>query len=201
MVYSVAALVAPPATALDVSAMFTDQQLAGILYSELIVIPVLVVILYFRRWRPADLGLRGSPHLMRDGLLLAGASIAISWMVAVLVEPFFTAAGGRQLYSFDPGAAAQRSIPMILAVSIVNPLFEEIFVCGYVIESLKDRFGMLAAINVSVAIRLTYHLYQGPYAFVEFAIFGLLFAYTYARTRRLWVLIVAHGFLDLIGLL
>jgi membrane protease YdiL (CAAX protease family) len=40
-------------------------------------------------------------------------------------------------------------------------VFEELFVCGYVITALKERFGTTAAINVSAGIRVFYHFYQG----------------------------------------
>jgi membrane protease YdiL (CAAX protease family) len=80
-------------------------------------------------------------------------------------------------------------------------VFEEVFVAGYAITALQQARGMWIAINVSTAVRVLYHLYQGPFAFLMIAPMGLLFGYVYARTRQLWPLIVAHVLLDIVGLL
>ena len=88
----------------------------------------------------------------------------------------------------------------MLFAAIVKALFEEILVCGYVIQSLRGRFGVALAVNASIAIRMSFHLYQGPGAFLSFAVFGLIFSLFYIRTGRLWPLIVAHALLAAIEL-
>ena len=55
--------------------------------------------------------------------------------------------------------------------------------------------------NASIALRMSFHLYQGPTAFLSFAVFGLLFTLFYIRTGRLWPLIVAHALLEAVQLL
>lgn len=56
------------------------------------------------------------------------------------------------------------------------------------------------AVNISAAIRLSYHLYQGVAGVLSVVPMGLLFAIWFARTRQLWPLIVAHAIVDFIGL-
>jgi len=58
----------------------------------------------------------------------------------------------------------------------------------------------LIAINVSTVVRMLYHLYQGPIGIITIVPMGLLYGYTYVRTRQLWPLIVAHVLVDIIGL-
>jgi membrane protease YdiL (CAAX protease family) len=53
---------------------------------------------------------------------------------------------------------------------------------------------------ISAAIRLLYHLYQGPLAFFGIVPFGLVVAGWYARSGRLWPVIVAHAIGDFIAL-
>ncbi len=86
----------------------------------------------------------------------------------------------------------------MIAVSIINPIFEETFVCGYVVSVLKERADVTTAVTISTAIRLLYHLYQGPIAFISIIPFGLVLGYSYAGTGRLWPVIVAHGLGDFI---
>ncbi|WP_258078145.1 CPBP family intramembrane glutamic endopeptidase [Xanthomonas axonopodis pv. vasculorum] len=78
---------------------------------------------------------------------------SVSALVRDAVEPVFSDASlwGMVLYEL-----------LLLAISLINPIFEEVFVCGYVIGALESRHGRAFAVNVSVAIRTSYHLYQGP---------------------------------------
>ena len=99
-----------------------------------------------------------------------------------------------------PPPGAEPALWLFVVACIVNPLFEELFVSAYVIESLSRRFGPNVAIHASTLIRMLYHLYQGPFAFVWCGIYGLLAAHVYARWRCLWPLVVAHAMHDAVGL-
>jgi uncharacterized protein len=82
-----------------------------------------------------------------------------------------------------------------------STVFEEVFVCGYVVSALKERTGVTFAVNVSAGIRVFYHFYQGSLGLLAIAPMALLFGYWFARTGRLWPLIVAHALQDFIGLM
>jgi membrane protease YdiL (CAAX protease family) len=95
----------------------------------------------------------------------------------------------------------------VIVASVINPFYEEIFVCGYVISVLAEpragaaqAVGLATAVNVSALIRLSYHLYQGVAGVLAVVPLGLLFALWFARTRQLWPLIVAHAILDFVAL-
>ena len=89
----------------------------------------------------------------------------------------------------------------MIAVSLINPVFEEVFVCGYVITALRKSRNPWAGVHVSVAIRLLYHVYQGAIAAIGVAPFGLIMALWYRRTGRLWPVIAAHAATDFAALL
>lgn len=86
-------------------------------------------------------------------------------------------------------------------MGLINPFFEEVFVCGYVMTALKRQDNSWIAINSSVAIRVLYHLYQGPKGVLSVVPVGLIFGFWYARAGRLWPLVVAHSMADLLALL
>ena len=88
----------------------------------------------------------------------------------------------------------------MLAISLVNPLYEELLVSGYVMTAVQERGGTSLAINLSLAVRLLYHLYQGPQAAISIIPIGLSFAFYYAWSGRLWPLVVAHAGLDFFAL-
>jgi uncharacterized protein len=79
---------------------------------------------------------------------------------------------------------------------VLNSIFEELFLCGYLMTRLMQTRGFWLAVNVSTAIRLTYHLYQGSGGVVSIVTTGLIFGYWFARTQQLWPPIVAHGYLN-----
>jgi membrane protease YdiL (CAAX protease family) len=153
---------------------------------ELFVAPMIVFTLRRAGWRWADFHVHPSRQATVQGAALA---------LLVLIPSFLLEK------AFDvPQPDLRTSLPAVLAVSIVNPVFEELIVVGFVIEALRKRFGLAVAVNTSIAIRMLYHLYQGPMAFIVFAAIGLVFTFWYVRTGRLWPLIVAHMVLDFIGL-
>jgi membrane protease YdiL (CAAX protease family) len=89
----------------------------------------------------------------------------------------------------------------VLFASLLNAVYEEVFVCAYAIAVLRPIKGDWYAINASVAIRLLYHLYQGPVGVIAIIPYGLFCAIWYTRTQRLWPLICAHALIDILALL
>ena len=177
----------------------TGAHLRFLIVYELVVMAALLSFLYLRSWDLQQVGFSPSIKEKFVGVGLAlGAYVAnlVIWLLALNVTSGADQViGGANL--IEPGL----SIAIIIAVSIVNPVFEEIFVCGYVISSLKTRRGFWVAINASVFIRLIYHLYQGAVGVIGIISLGLIFAYWYARSGRIWPLIIAHAVFDFFGLL
>lgn len=181
------------------SAPLIDQPgLMGLLLVEPLLALLACGFLYLRQWPFRQLGLSPSFRGTLQGIVLAFASWAayvLLYSLAQSIHPIAATASSGGMVSHDLKAIT------VLAVSIVNPFFEEVFVAGYVITALRSHRSPWFAVNVSVAIRLSYHLYQGPIALLYVIPVGLLFGLWYARTGRLWPLIVAHSLLDFTGLM
>jgi membrane protease YdiL (CAAX protease family) len=183
----------PPATA-----PITNEQLLGAALYELTILTLLGLFLHVRGWTLERLGLRPSVRESLSGIVLAAVAYlayAAVWIAAVALWPHLgELAAATRLLGND------LSVPNVLLISVVNPVFEETFVCGYVIAALRERLGVTAAINVSAGIRVFYHFYQGAAGVLGIVPIALLFAYWYARSGRLWPLIVAHAILDVTAL-
>lgn len=108
--------------------------------------------------------------------------------------------GANLAFSGSVPAVGTVSLSTMILLSTVNPVFEEVLVVGYVMSVIQRRHSMWLAINISTLIRLSYHLYQGPVAIISIVPMGLLFGYCYARTGRLWPLILAHAMMNFIPL-
>ncbi len=172
-------------------------NLISLVAYELPIGALLFAFLHMRGWSPERFGVRVTAIETLIGfalMFLAEVACYAAYSAVAAVAPAVVEAVNA--WHAPPGGFG---LATVVLVSIVNPIFEETFVCGYVISVLKERSDVSTAITISVAIRLLYHLYQGPMAFIGIIPFGLVLAYWYARTGRLWPVIVAHGLGDFIA--
>ncbi|HEV2650324.1 MAG TPA: CPBP family intramembrane glutamic endopeptidase [Rhizomicrobium sp.] len=166
---------------------------------EVSIMAILVPFLWARGWTIARVGLRPSwmDVLYGVGLAIAAyAAYAIIWIMFAASAPDAARDAARVSVvtnGISPAAA--------IVTPFVNALYEELFVAGYIITALKDKHGEWTAINMSVGVRLAYHLYQGALGVIAIIPLGLIFGVWYARRGRLCPLIIAHAAIDLAGLL
>jgi membrane protease YdiL (CAAX protease family) len=176
----------------------TDPRLASLVIYELAVLALLLPFLHLRGWTVERLGISGRARDLLVGTALAiGAYVPYVAIYSVTAYLWPNVVSGAQVHRV---VASHLSWGIVLAACVVNPLFEEIFVCGYLISALEDRIGPHAAVNVSTALRVFYHAYQGLFRALGIAPFGLVLSYWYVRTNRLWPVIVAHTLTDFVGL-
>ncbi len=179
--------------------LFDDHRVWTLMVYQLSVAPVIIYILWERGWKWLDFSVTVTPRGVLQGLGLAAAAYTLSSAALILTSTVATASAAPALAA-APMATGFFAMWGMLFASVVKALFEEILVCGYVIQSLRGRFGVALAVNASIALRMSFHLYQGPGAFLTFAVFGLVFTLFYIRTGRLWPLIVAHALLEAVQL-
>lgn len=183
----------------EATAPLTNQALLTLALYEFVILIVLAAFLRLRGWTLERLGLWPS---VRDSLV-GCALAAVAYLGYALLE---FAAGSLwpalvQAANASHLIGADLSWGSVLLVSAVNPVFEEVFLCGYVIAALRERIGVTAAINVSAGVRVFCHFYQGALGVLGIVPIALLFAYWYARSGRLWSLVVAHAILDITALM
>ncbi|HAM52203.1 MAG TPA: hypothetical protein DCP92_16485 [Nitrospiraceae bacterium] len=176
---------------------------SGSLYSLVIyetsVLAVISVFLKYRGWSKADFNLKISGRLFFAGLLLF-----LTYYAFVVLIYAFSASLCSSIKFFDANRIfkiGSLNSYSVIAASIINPIYEEVLLVGYIIGALKGKKGIVFAINISVLFRFLCHLYQGPLAAIEIIPMDLLFAYVYHRWEKLFPLIVAHGILHYIGFL
>jgi membrane protease YdiL (CAAX protease family) len=176
----------------------SDSNLFSIGGYEIIALLLIAKFLSLRGWSLRDLNLQVSWKLTGAGILLALVYYLIYYFLWIAVNAM--AGPFNHLWAEPTSSNAGLSLTAIIISSIINPLFEESLVIGYILKSQTARKGVWYAINISILIRLIYHLYQGPLVVIGIVPLGWLFAYVYARWNRLWPIVVAHGLLDFIAL-
>lgn len=178
--------------------LYDNTALIGVLIFELAQSVILVWFLRIRGWTLEKLGLNVNLRGTLLGLVLLVVTYGL-WIVMQLVANWALPAEMEAAAARYPTPADDLSMSLVILASVVNGIFEEVFVAGYVIAALTPVRGSWTAINVSTGIRLLYHLYQGPIGVLTIVPMGVLFGYVYARTRLLWALILAHILMDIIG--
>ena len=181
------------------SSAFTNEHLYGIVLWEILLAGLLVPWLWTRGWKPwAAAGAPEPVDVLRGSgvWLLATACVWTTWATFALLQPALAAGlATEQRYTGTPAAAAA-----IVLASVLNPVFEEFLWLGYGVQRLGERFGLRTAIATSIVLRTAVHAYQGPGALLGVLPIAVALTWYYARTRRLWPVIVAHVLWDAIGL-
>lgn len=179
--------------------VFTNAELLATIIFEVVQLGFLGWFLRIRGWTLERFGLGFSWSGTLVGLLLLVATYGLVAGVQQLAQGVFNYDLQNAIENV-PKADKDLSVQLVFLVSVVNGIFEELFVAGYIITAITPRRGMWTAINVSVVVRLLYHLYQGPIGVLTIVPMGLLYGYLYSRTRQLWPLVVAHVLLDIVAL-
>jgi membrane protease YdiL (CAAX protease family) len=175
--------------------MTTGRVLRGIA-TEVAILLVVTWFLRARGWRVNRI--TGD---FRWPALLAGIPLFMAYMflyasIVVTVGTFYPRLASITTVRFIPTAP----VMVMLAFIVVNSVFEEALVTGYVVTKLSGQ-GAALAITASALLRLLYHLYQGPIASLAILPLGLIFAGVFWKWRTLWPLIAAHTLVNIFALL
>jgi len=171
--------------------MTTGRLLRGIT-TELAILLLAGWILHVRGWRLSRLSKRFSWPGFLGGFPLFVGYMLLYWTVGIALVLFYPDASHLSGMRMVPRAP----VALMVVFIVVNSVFEEVTVSGYVITALSEQ-GAALAITASTLLRLLYHLYQGPIASISILPLGLLFGAVYWRWRNLWPLGVAHTIVNL----
>lgn len=163
---------------------FSDNSLLAIVVLELMLGACALGVLYARGYPLRTLLPRPS-----WGGALIGAGL---YMLTVGCNVLFTGFASDDLTQpVQRLLEGQRSMSALLLLSLVNGLYEEVFLMAFLQRGLR-RLGGSNAVGVVLLVRMLYHTYQGPLGLLAVAIFGLVVGVYYWRSGRLFPVIVAH---------
>jgi CAAX protease family protein len=157
-----------------------------------------VYLLWRSGFGPAQIGL-GSVRLRPD--VLGGLGLAA--LIGLPGLGLYVAARALGLSAHVEPAELYDTwwrIPVLIVSAFANGWAEEVIVVAFLLTRLRQlRVNPVAALLASSLLRGAYHLYQGFSAGLGNVVMGLVFAYVWQRTGRLWPLIIAHGIIDTIA--
>jgi membrane protease YdiL (CAAX protease family) len=178
----------------DARLVISDRSQLGSSAIQLAVLGFVFWISRVRDWSIRELGVRPGWRLTIIGILLFPALVIILLSVGagiIMLVP--------NSVHHRPSVSIGLSFVGILATGIINPLFEEVLVCGYVIERLAKK-GAGVAISFSAVVRFLCHVHLGVFS-LGALVMGFAFGYLFWRYRQLWPLIIAHSLVDFLALL
>ena len=113
---------------------------------------------------------------------------------------FYVAAVHLGLSKVVVPTTAAVQIPTSLLWSFANGFGEEVVVVMYLVTRLKQLgWQPWQFIAASAVLRGSYHLYQGVSAGLGNIVMGVVFAWYFHKTGRVWPLIIAHFLIDAVA--
>lgn len=175
----------------------TSQGHYSIVIYETIALFIIIYILKVRDWKISDFNLTFTFRLFWVALLIMFIRNIIG-NVGFKVLELFMVVDETTVKHVQFGLEANWiSISLII---IVNSIFEEFILIGYLFKRL-EKYHPVIIIGLSMMIRQLYHTYQGWLSLVMILPTGLVFGYYYYKHKKLWPVIIAHGFSNLIAFL
>jgi membrane protease YdiL (CAAX protease family) len=173
----------------DAAIALDNREALGTLGIEGLFALLFVPWLWWRGWRPDALSAPSGPLDVPRGVVL--------WFLAYLaLGVVFGMVALFQKAVVEPAIKVQLSNAVIIAVSILNAVFEEFLWLAYGVTALTRRIGLRRACIASIVLRTSVHAYEGPLAVLGVLPIGIVFTVYFARTRRVWPVIVAHALQD-----
>jgi len=168
----------------------TDTSLMSLVMLEVVFGALALVVLRHRGYALTRL----LPTPTWQGCAVGTVLYAVCLVVAMVVTVSFD-------HPMEPGVElavrAHPSLAVVITLAMVNGLYEETFLLGYLVRGLRPH-GASIALGVSLLVRVLHHLYQGPVSAVAVAAMGLIISAFYLRTRWLWPAVFAHTLADIV---
>ena len=157
----------------------------------------------------AEIGFARPESWTRTLLVGLGLGMALQLAFVVLIDPLVEKSTGTAVdISMLDGMRGHfiNYVIMLVIGWVVGGLLEEMLFRGYLLKRLNRVFGggrwsvVVAVLLPAIAFGMA-HSYQGPAGMVSTGLMGLILGVIFvANGNNLWLPILVHGFVDMVGL-
>ncbi len=162
-----------------------DDGIIFLAVMEVITLLIALGIGRIRGWSLATFGFRLSWKWTAIGVVLFGAGFLLQQIIGFVTREVFH-------NTVDYHRINHLTIPVILLISLINPIFEETIESGYIFYAL-EKYGPWLTVSLSAGFRAFLHATMGISGVVAMFTQGLFYGLFYWRWRQLWPLVVAHA--------
>lgn len=167
----------------------TDNAIGGGLASQLILGAMALLLLWGRGYPLHSLYPKPSWRGVLEGAALFIGAALVCKSALLLLPEYPTPVD-------DMLAANQASWPVIVLSVVVNSVYIEVFLLGYLMRGLR-RYGASIALGIPLLVRMLDQLYQGPVWVVAVILDGMLFALYFRRRGELFPVVLAQAAISL----
>jgi len=181
----------------------SNIQLGLGILNEVIALTLFLVLFKRQGRRLQSIGFEFRWTDLPKSLGLVIAAFTAMWGMAIAVSYVYFHITLRTFQDHGPRSGfSAASIWLIVPFWILNPFFEEMLGRGYLMTELIDlRKSVVCATAISLGLQTSYHLYYGVYGAAMVGCGLSVFAFYYAKTRRLMPVILAHMLWDFTAVL
>ena len=176
---------------------FSDSALLSLMGVELVFGTLALAFLHRCGYALRDLLPAPSWRGCLEGVLLCMAAALVCNVVWMLVPNSYRHDAVQPIAQML--ANGKPTLVVAFAVAVLNGLYEETFLLGYLTRGFA-ALGASFAVGLGVLVRLLYHLYQGPNGALSIVVYGIVLGAVYWRTGRLWPAVFAHSLTDVLAL-
>jgi membrane protease YdiL (CAAX protease family) len=154
-----------------------------------------------RSWK--DIGWNFNWMDIPRAVALVFGSLFASYVVWIPFQKFYYSYAGHYL-THEPlyGLLSFGISGFSIAFVCLNPFFEELIVRGYLMSEIVDLGGKgLLAVLISVAVQMSYHLYQGFARGIVLTVVFTVYSLYFWKTRRIVPVVLAHLCMDAFALI
>ena len=159
--------------------------------------PVLVIGFLLARNREGWPGI-GLTRFRGSDLGMGAVLWVASFVLVLVLSQLFRFFGQREVDFLPEGLPLWFRAVQAVLIAVTAGVTEEVVVRGYAQTRLEQlRVPAAVVLLVPTALWGVLHVYQGLGAALTIFCLGLLYAWYFQRTRRLWPLILAHSLFDM----
>lgn len=178
---------------------FGDAEIFHMLQYECTVLVFLFLFLKFQGRNFKSLGLSFSLDKITHGLILFISNYIVYLLLFRVFGDFLISTSNETSSAGVVAYSINLSLLPLLLFSIINPIFEELILVGYIVSVAGKRFGLIITVIISVLFRLSFHVYQGPLILLTILPMGILFTIYFWYKRSIIPLIIGHGVMDFLS--
>lgn len=172
--------------------------------SQVIGLLVLYFVLSRQHRRFRDIGFTFAHRIAELGhsFALCFGGLLSSVLLYLILKFIYSLTGGQFQRTHNAATVFGTTLSVLpLLYLVINAFHEELLVRAFLISEIEYLYRSSAlAIFISVALQISYHLYQGLPAALSHIPAFLLFSLYFVRTRRILPVILAHMFMDVSAL-
>ena len=189
-----------------INLLLTNSRLLSGAIIESALLAALLGYLRWRGWTAHDFKIKPGWLSTLEGIplfvaVLAANFVTVSTLFALI---FVLQSTYNSLYAFLLAYNPQPEFHsihvgwiLLIGTMILNAFFEEMTCMGYAFNQFAAKRGPFFALVVTVSVRMSCHIYQGPVHMLGIGMVFLIFGLWYWYTRNLWPLIAGHALLDI----